>query len=66
VDPKWRESAEEYGKARLAEIEQIMSQINTELGKYRSLTCWHYGYSGDLGCIVQQLLEIRDFVAGQE
>ena len=66
MDLTYRESAEEQGKARLAEIEQIMGQINTELDKYRSLIYWHYGHSGDLGWIVQHLSEVWEFVAGAE
>ena len=61
-----RESAEKEGKARLAEIEQIMGQINMELDKYRSLIYWHYGHSGDLGWIVQHLSEVWLFVSGAE
>ena len=57
------QDARELGQAKLAEIENLMARINTELDKYRSLEWWHYGHAGDVTEVERQLGELWEFVA---
>lgn len=57
------QDAREMGEKKLAEIEQLMKMIDTQLGKYRSLRYWHYEHAGSVIEIERQLGELWEFVA---
>ena len=58
-------AAEAY-EQRQHEIDDTLGRIKAALGSHENVDSIHWGHVGDLGAVLEQLNQVRDFIEGAE
>jgi len=58
-----KEQAKEAVNKHIKEIDHLLMNLITEMGKYKSLKRAHYGYVGDLAYVEELLVQVWEFLA---